>query len=223
MKLFRFVLPLILFFSAQVIVAQKASGSGKVSDGKNQINQQTGFDDAESLATDFKNFKFSDKDNKEFQLTDGVYVFSNPKTKTSHNYQFRKVYYFDVTGDDKKEAVVHLLADSCEDCETRSIFYLFSAKDKKLQEVWKVFTGAGAKCGLKDVSFNRAEIVLETFGNCTFKDSSIIEDPLLKKSDVSTKFDFYFKDGAFNQESKENLPFKESEIINYRTKIQFGN
>jgi hypothetical protein len=118
---------------------------------------------------------------------------------------------------------VHLLADTCEVCDSRSIFYVFSAKNKELQPVWKFFAGTGAQCGLKDISFNSAEIILETFGNCAFKNSSIVEENQSKKTDITTKFIFNYKDGTFYQNSKENFPFKQSEILNYQSQIKFGN
>lgn len=62
---------------------------------ENKIN--AGFESADVLNTDFKNFKFADFNDKEFQLKNGSFNYINPITKLPQNYQFRKVYYFDIS------------------------------------------------------------------------------------------------------------------------------
>ena len=223
MKLFGFIFFLLFVFSTQIISAQTASQTGNVSPNPNGNKNQTDFEDAEALSTDFRNFKYTDANGKEFQLTKGDYAFLDPKTKTRQNFKFRKVYYFDVTGDGNKDAVVHLFADFCETCEQKSVFYIFSAKNKQLLTVWKIFTGGGEKCGLKDISFTRAAITFGAFGNCSIKDSTVIEDNLLNKTDVFTEFTYHFNDDEYIFNSKENFPFQQSQILTYKTQIKFGS
>lgn len=209
------------FSSAAQTTASKTAQIGKDSEKKKEE-----IADAETLATDFKNFSFPDfnsKDQKNFTLKNGVFQNLKAKSGEAVNYRFRKVFYFDVTGDEKTEAIVHIFASACEDCAPQSIFYLYSNEKNQPKEIWKIALGTQEKCGLKDVLFDKKEIVLETFGDCELNGWNIAKNLNSKKTAVSTRFTFDYQNKEFLQTSKAFFPFSENDIQTYRSKLKFGS
>jgi hypothetical protein len=180
--------------------------------------------DAVSLTTDFQNFTYSEPGQpaRSFDLKNGVFTSVDKKTKAVRSFQFRKKYFFDVTGDEKTEAIIHLLADACEFCEDRSYFFLFSAIGGKPSTVFSFGTGAGAKCGLKEVIFDRRQIVIDVFGDCEFPSGRF--EPVAKsaKRDVFTRIALTLSGGGYAILKRESMPFPEKDIPAAQTKIKFG-
>lgn len=213
-----------------VLIAQaqiKDTKTGKIKPSSTPTPQTTLpiYSDADTLSVDFKNFAYADFGlnlQKFFTLKNGFYSSTNPKTKEFRSFQFRKVYYFDITGDRKTEAIVHLLADSCDSCDEKSVFYAFSAVDKKPLEVFRILTGSGDKCGLKSVSFNFTEITLEVFGDCELKNGVFTKTQNPPKSDVLTKFLFEFGEREFAFKSKVTSDFPLKDAANVRPQIKIG-
>ena len=222
-------LPIILVFvfTAFSVSAQKTtSARGTAQIGKSNEPKAEQYANAETLSVDFKSFTFPNfavTGKKTFTLKNGSFNYANAKTAEFYNFQLRKVFYFDMTGDEKTEAVAHILAAMCEDCSTRSAFYLYSAEKKQPKEIWKIALGAAEKCGLKEVQFDKSEVVLDAFGDCALKDWSILNEPKSKKSDIFTRFVFNRKNGEFIQISKEVFPFPAKDIPTYRSQIKFGS
>lgn len=221
-----FLSGLFLIFLAAYSAAAQTTASETVQVRDEIVKKTEEIADAESLAVDFKNFSFPDfnsKDQRNFTLKNGI--FKNLKAKSGETtiYRFRKVFYFDVTGDKKTEAIVHIFASACEDCAPQSIFYLYSNEKNQPQEIWKIAFGTQEKCGLKDVLFDKAQVVLEVFGDCELNGWKIAQNLTSKKNAVSTRFTFDYQNKEFFQISKEFFPFSENEIQTYRSQLKFGS
>lgn len=222
----RFLVGLFLIFLAAFSAAAQTTASETVQIGKGSEKKQEEIADAESLAIDFKNFSFPDfnsKNQKKFTLKNGISQNLKAKSGEATIYRFRKVFFFDVTGDEKTEAIVHIFASACEDCAPQSIFYLYSNEKNQPKEIWKIALGTQEKCGLKDVLFDKAQVVLEVFGDCELNGWNIAKNLTSKKTAVSTRFTFDYQNKEFLQISKEFFPFSENEIQTYRSQLKFGS
>ena len=76
---------------------------------------------------DFKNFAYAElltgTGDKNFILTNGQY--RSKKSLSQRVYTLRKTYYFDITGDEKDEAITLILAEGCgDDCDSHNLFYV---------------------------------------------------------------------------------------------------
>ena len=81
----------------------------------------------------------------------------------------KDVYYRDVTGDRKAEAIAWLSHVQCHGpCDGgANIFYIYKVADGKLKPIWQYETGSYAYgCGLKSFTIAGKQLVLELFGNC---------------------------------------------------------
>jgi hypothetical protein len=181
-----------------------------------------GATDADKLAVDFQNFKYLEPGRTSaFQLKNGVFSGTDRATGTSRSFQFRKTYYFDLTADKKTEAVVHILADTCDFCEERSLFYAFSAIGGSPLQLFSIATGSAAKCGLKEAAFDAESIAFEVFGDCEFTDSVFrpVTEPV---KDVATRIELEWKDGKLETKNRASLPFPEKDIAAHSRRIRFG-
>ena len=179
---------------------------------------------------DFKNFAYPElltgTADKNFILTNGQY--RSKKSLSQRVYTLRKTYYFDITGDEKDEAITLILAEGCgEGCDSHNLFYVYTVENNQLKLIWQIATGAEALGGLKSAAFKNKQIVLELFGNCTI-DKSLISarfDPKNPKKILLTdftRFVFSFKDNVFSYSTKELLPLQVKNITGYNFQISFG-
>jgi hypothetical protein len=212
-------------FSAQAQV--RSSSSGKVT----KTDNQTTPTNTDITKVDFTNFTFPDlfagKTEKSFTLKNGQFRAS--KLSNARVFTLRKTYYFDITGDEKDEAITQIIAETCTiNCESQSLFYVHTIENNQPKLIWKIATGTAELGGLKSVNFNIKEIVLETFGNVSL-DNSLIKSNVDIKKTVKvqtidfTKFVFSLSDKGFASTSKETLPLKEKYTAEYRPQISFGS
>ncbi len=205
------------------------TATGKVA-AKPTPTPNSAFANAESLTTDFQNFKYVEAGSKtgaSFQLVNGRFTGTDAKTKLVRSYQFRKKFFFDITGDNKTEAIVHMLADGCEFCQERSVFYAFSAVDNSPRIVFGIATGAGSKCGLKEIRFAPNEVYIEVFGDCNLVSGHLVPDATSKNTEVFTRYILSLdatdpKPFVYSTSPKELFPFPSSEIPAFRPQIKFG-
>ncbi len=120
---------------------------------------------------DFKNYSYrSDSLKKQIKLKDGKYEYDEPKTFSGGWFDLSKVYYVDLTGDNKKEAVVFLWEVGCgASCDGGSaIIYFYSTKNIKPELIGKIGTGGKeGGCALKSLTIENKKIRVEQFGKCT--------------------------------------------------------
>jgi len=133
----------------------------------------------------------------------------------------KDVYYKDVTGDGRAEAIVWMLHVHCAGgCDGGSnLFYIYTVQNRKLKPIWQYETGSYAHgCGLKSLRISGREIVLELFGHCTGK----LEDPgdsrFMVKDATFIRFEF---DGrGFRQRSSEVVEAAPTHVTNYEPGIR---
>ena len=86
------------------------------------------------------------------------------------SFTLKDVYYRDVTGDWKPEAIAWLSHVQCDGpCDGgANIFYIYTMANGELKPIWQYETGTYAYgCGLKSFRIARRQLVLELFGHCS--------------------------------------------------------
>ncbi len=169
---------------------------------------------------DWKNFNFND-----IRLKNGEFEIVDEEHLGTTTYSLGSVYYVDLFGDSKKEAIVSIGELSCGgSCggygET---IYFYSSQNGKPKLLDKISTGCqSCGCNVKSFKIQDKKIILEQFGNCIEKSDS---DP---KSGYSCKFcvkDLTKSIYSFNDQSKllrESINVTETpvtDIMNYTSEV----
>lgn len=119
---------------------------------------------------DFKNFKYPS-----LKLTDGEYVIDNHKDCDHRMDDLEEVFYVDLNGDGKKEAIPHLnfVTCGCGSCSgIYHSFYFYSLKAGNPKLILEVATGClKYGCGLKLFHLEKDKLTVELYGDCQ-KESS---------------------------------------------------
>lgn len=129
----------------------------------------------EFKAVDFENFKYP-----HVRLKNGEYDDSDSNNPLAGHQSFSlgDVFYVDLNGDDKREAVVLISAVGCgASCDGgREIIYFYSSQNGKAKYLDSIETGANAGgCSLKSFTIENKKIIVEQFGRCV-RDAAIDEN-----------------------------------------------
>jgi hypothetical protein len=207
----------------------RLSANGKVANtNNNQANSKIKPKTVDVSTVDFNNFTYPDftggKVDKNFTLKNG----KSEKKAGEPSYYARKTYYFDLTGDEKDEAITQIMAEGCQiSCDPRSLFYVHTMENNQPKLLWKIATGVDELGGLKSVNFKVNEIVLESFGDCTLENwwtkpsIDVKKNPKLKASNY-TRFVFSLVENGFTQTSRDIIPLGYTNFLEYRPQISFG-
>lgn len=156
-----------------------------------------------------------------FRLRSGTFILKNATTRETTALNYRKSYFFDVTGDSKTEAVVHILGSTCEMCDDKSLFYVFTSAGLKPVEIFRMLGGAGAQCGIKRIVFDVKIITVDAFGDCDVADGAILPVKGSTLKDKYTQFNYKLTDGVFKLELRDLMDLGETPT-EYRTQLAFG-
>lgn len=179
--------------------------------------------DADKLPVSFSDFEYEYPGAKPipFKLRSGNFILKNAKTKETTALNFRKSFFFDVTGDSKTEAVVHILGSTCEMCDDKSLFYVFTSAGLKPVEVFRVLGGVGAQCGINRIVFDVKIITVDAFGDCEVVGGAIVPVKGSALKNKYTQFNYKLTDGLFKLELRDLMDLGEP-VTEYRTQIAFG-
>lgn len=160
---------------------------------------------------DFKNFSYPTNDYGTIRLKNNEYRFPYPDTpRGGVSFGTFEVYYADLTGDGKKEAIVELDVVKCGgSCDGGSdFFYVYTVREKKPELIWHFETGSWAfGCGVKDLSITKGQLALDVYGRCDVKNKALDlkyrSDNLGKFStENATQFIFGFNGARIVQKKK---------------------
>jgi len=138
------------------------------------------------------------------------------------SFMLKDVYYRDVTGDRKAEAIAWLSHVKCEGpCDGGSnIFYIYTAVNGKLKPIWQYETGSYAYgCGLKSFTITDKQLVLELFGHCS-RESVGEGGPVRFVVEDSTFIVLEFNGRRFEQRSSEIVENPPKNVKNYEPGIR---
>lgn len=119
---------------------------------------------------DFKNFSFpleeKDKDGKDLALTlkDGKLE----KSEKSAGATLGKIQYADLNGDKTDEAIIKLSVEGEKDAKSTRV-YIYTLEDEKPKLLWNFETAGGEEKGLKAISAEEGNLVVEMFGEAKFE------------------------------------------------------
>jgi hypothetical protein len=173
--------------------------------------------------TDFWNFSYGP-----YTLPDGKKInlnLENSRLELPNNWgsvSLKDVYYKDVTGDGRAEAIVWLKHVQCAGpCDGGSnLFYIYTVQGTKLKPIWQYETGSYAHtCSLKTLTISGRQLVLELFGHCT---GSQQEDSGPSKLMVNalTFVLLQFDGQAFRQQSKEVIETSPTNVSEYEPAVR---
>ena len=138
-------------------------------------------------------------------------------------FEIKDVFYKDLTGDRRAEAIVRLSHVSCNDdsCDGGSdIFYIYTRQGGKLKNIWRYETGSYAYgCGLKSFILGKKQIVVELFGRCPGQE---LEYPVQRRflvEDSTFKF-FEFDGRGFSKKQTEFIAELARDVTNYKPDIR---
>jgi len=174
---------------------------------------------------DFENrsygpYRFADGSSVNLTLTDGGY-----RASTKQNYgwfSLKHVYYTDLTGDGKDEAIVMLSHAMCDGCDGGShLFYIYTGRTGNLRPLWQYETGSLLKgCGLKGLTMNRKQFLMELYGRCPqqgkTEDSGQVNGTVYE----STFALFEFNGHTFVQKSLELVTLGAVEVMGHEPEIR---
>jgi hypothetical protein len=179
---------------------------------------------------DFGNFKYSSsREKKIIPLKNGSHQYEYKgggcKACGGETYDLNNVYFLDLTGDAKKEAVVLLSVLSCGgSCDGGATFiYIYSADYNEPKLLWRLETGSRAYgCSIKSLAIESKKINVELFGRCyTGKDADPNSFGIMNKFNIkdSTHLVYEFSGKTFIRKLKEYISVPERNVMNYRSEI----
>lgn len=123
--------------------------------------------DSPIAKVDFKNFAFPVKtaDAKEQTVTlkDGKAA----KTAEMAGATLGNILYADVTGDKASEAIIDVAMEGEKDAKTTMV-YVYTLENEKPKLLWSFETAGGDKTGLKAITADKGNLMVEMFGDVKF-------------------------------------------------------
>jgi len=172
---------------------------------------------------DFRNhsypYKFSFGKRVEVALKGGEYEYDFKDERGS--FKLANVYFADLTGDSRPEAIVMLWHVSCGvSCDGGAAhFYVYSVNKHKLKSLWRYETGSLAYgCGLKSFSVNGAKITVELFGRCISGNEAASGSGKFQLKDI-TRLTFESNGSRIVARKRSLVPTPERSVLNYEPQI----
>ena len=171
--------------------------------------------------TDFWNYSYGPytlSDGNKIDLTLENSKLDGPNSPDS--FALKDVFYKDVTGDGRAEAIVWLSHVNCTgSCTTSNLFYVYTVKNLKLKQIWQYETGSYAHgCGLRSLTLSGKQIIVESLGRCVQNEPQDY-DPS-KLIDESTFMLLEFHGQGFREQSNEIVKISPTRVTNYEPLIR---
>ncbi len=170
---------------------------------------------------DFKNFSYGD-----YAIADGKPVsltLNEGKMWDAEGwFNLQDVYYKDITGDGRSEAIVRLLRLRCHgSCDGGADwFYIYTKRNGKLKNIWQYETGSYAYgCGLKSFTLGNKQIAMELFGSCASQGIGYPGQSRFIAGDLTFLL-FEFDGRQFTTTTIEYLPESARSVKNWEPEIR---
>jgi hypothetical protein len=182
---------------------------------------------------DFENFRFRNLSGLDYRqsryitLKNGEFEYEEKNILGGTRYSLGEIFYVDLAGNEKKEAVVFVYSLSCgASCDGGSAtIYFYSAENNKPILLGMIQTGSTAYgCNTKSFAIRNKTIYLEQFGRCN---GSINEDNHLYSSKFCvkdlTKTVYYFQNSKFVKTANNVEVTPETNVMNYFPEISIND
>ncbi len=154
----------------------------------------------------------------DLRLTHGLLELPN----NSSWFELKDVYYTDLTGDGKAEAIVRLYHVTCGvSCDGgTNLFYIYTERNGKLKPIWQYETGSYAEeCGLQSFTAGGTEIMLGLFGECDGRAApDLTPSKFMSKGVTSLVLDFNGR--RFVEKSSEYFNSRPVDTRSYEPEIR---
>jgi len=163
-------------------------------------------------------YRLSDGQKINLKLDHGLFELPN----SSGWFELKDIYYTDLTGDSREEAIVWLSHETCSPaCDGgANLFYVYSERNGKLQPIWQYETGSYADgCGLQSFTAGGTQVVLELFGRCPAERMNRPSPSKFIVKDL-TFVVFNFNGRSFEQKSIEYFESSPTDVKNYEPGIR---
>lgn len=162
-------------------------------------------------------FRLSDDKKIDLKLDHGLFELPD----NAGWFELRDVFYTDMTGDGKEEAIVRLSHETCSPtCAGTNVFYIYTERNGKLKPIWQYETGSYADgCGLQSFTAGGTQVVLELFGRCPGDRLNRPSPSKFIAKDL-TFILFEFDGRRFAQKSIEYFEASPSDVKNYEPGIR---
>lgn len=179
----------------------------------------------------FKGINFQTRSYGPYKLSDGTRI--NLALKEGEHqvheknyaawFSLKDVYYTDLTGDGKEEAIAmlsHVTCDSVGSCDGGThLFYVYTVRNGKLGTLWQYETGSNAYgCGLKSLTVEGKKFLFELFGRCPKKGPIDSSEEKFITQDLTFML-FTFDGRRFVRQSVEIVPTVRQKVLNYKPSV----
>ena len=176
------------------------------------------FDEVDFTSHSYGPFRLSDGQKIDLSLDHGLFELPN----NAGWFELRDVFYTDMTGDGREEAIVRLFHETCSgSCDGgANLFYIYTMRNGKLKQIWQYETGSYADgCGLQSFTAGGTQVVLELFGRCPGEKMNRPSPSKFIARDL-TFILFEFDGRRFQQKSIEFFESSPSDVKNYEPGIR---
>ena len=172
---------------------------------------------------DFRNMNYPIAGQKQIKLVDGEFE-SRYDTKNCDNHfgSLNGIYYVDLNGDGRSEALVdfNYASCGCGSCDGGShVFYAYRLRNRKVALFWTKSTGGLSYGGLKSIQVRPRTIVIEEFGK--LGDCQPCYSKFQAKDVIRTRY--IFRGSTFIQQSRKMTKTDMINIMNYPRDVDISN
>jgi len=179
------------------------------------------FEHVDFKTRSYGKYWLSDGEEVDLSLIDGQY---RNVGASSHWFDFNDVYFTDLTGDGRPEAIVMLSHLECRGaCDGgRNLIYIYEANYliDSFKEILKYETGSGIDgCSLKTLTVKNRRLSLELFGKCP-EVIGHFNDPVKRGAYDVTRLDFAFDGALLVQKKKTVFTVPDCHEVSYGPEIR---
>lgn len=161
----------LLIFTAGCFTETTEKGNTETkSESNGQTETVSNENDSPIKKFDFKNFSYpleaeaKDGKGKALTLKDGKLEM----TKESNGATLGKIQYADLNGDKAEEAIINLSVEGEKDAKSNRV-YVYTLENDAPKLLWNFETPAGEEKGLKDISADKGNLLVEIYGDAKFE------------------------------------------------------
>ena len=181
------------------------------------------------VPTNFKGLDFATHSYGDYQLSDGTnrhLVLIDGKFRdfgdASNWFDLNDVFYTDLTGDGKPEAIVMITHLECgRTCDGgKNLLYVFSQKSGVVNQILKYESGSGLEgCSLKSLVVKNGRLSLDLFGRCP-QPAGTSQEFVTQETYNLTRLDFSFNGTELVQKNKTVLLVPNRHEVSYGVEVR---
>lgn len=165
----------------------------------------------------YGNYELSNGTTRDLVLVDGQF---REFGDSQHWFDLNDVFYTDLTGDGKPEAIAVLTHLECgRQCDGgKNLVYIYSREDGILNEILKYESGSGMDgCSLKSLTVKNRQLTMDLFGDCPSTDLVIRDTYKL------TRVEFFFNGKKLVEKKQTSLTVPNRNEVSYGVEVRIND